>query len=116
MTVRLIVFTLAVLSLVNAYSYVRLYSSTTFSSPTTTQKISSRTPAAIPSTSVETFSSDYKTRLTMDLNCGKVNAATGAIEQKVGGQWAQLKGKLCRSDKLKLVEITNLQNGFTASV
>ncbi len=111
MTVRLIVFTFAALSLVNAYSFIKLYSSTDVSR---NRVIAGgvRRPAAIGPQSEDSFS-QFKTHLEMDLNCG-VNKKSHDL--KVKGQWAQLKGRICSGRKIKTVEITNLKNGFTASV
>ena len=114
MTVRLIVFTLVGLSLVNAYSFARIYSTTYVTSDRAIvgNNKPARLPASIPPTAPATVS-DIKTKLALDLNCKLNKKMTG---QKVVGQWTQLKGHLCKGDKLKLVEITNLSNGFTASV
>ena len=113
MTARVITFTLVALSLVNAYSFVRLYSSTYVSSERSAQSslIANRLPAAIPETVVPI--PEVHSKLALDLNCGLGKKMAGL---KVQGQWAQLRGRMCGSDKLKQVEITNLNNGFTASV
>ena len=112
MTLRLIVFTLVALSLVNAYSFAKLYSSTSILNGTPIEKSNSRSPAAIPSESQMPLT-ELNTRLALDLNCGISKKLAAA---QVRGQWAQLKGRVCGNKKLKLVEITNLNNGFTASV
>lgn len=113
MTVRLIAFTLAALSLVNAYSFVRLYSSTYVSS----DSASARLPAAIAPGQVMIPTKNLKTHIAYDLNCGtdKKSAKKLAV-QKIDGAWVQLKGRMCNNEKMKTVEITNLKNGFTASV
>lgn len=97
--------------MVNAYSFARIYSSTYVSSDRAIVA-GNRIPAAIP-TPQKIVPQNLKTHLAMDLNCGLNKKMSGL---KVSGQWAQLKGRMCSSDKLKLVEITNLNNGFTASV
>ena len=114
MTVRLIVFTLAALSLVNAYSFARIYSATYVTSDRAivSNGKPTRLPAAIAPVAPVAVP-EFKTRLAVDLNCKLNKKMTG---HKVIGQWAQLKGRMCGSSKLKLVEITNLSNGFTASV
>lgn len=112
MTVRLIVFTLAALSLVNAYSFVKIYSSTSIPDGKIQAGPGSRMPSSIPPELKQALP-EIKTWLAMDLNCGLNKKLTGL---KVSGQWAQLKGRMCSSSKLKTVEITNLNNGFTASV
>lgn len=107
MAVRLIVFTVVVLGFVNAYSFVRLYSSTFVA-----DKNLMRGPAAIKPTGLS--AQDLKSHLKVDLNCG----LNKKPELKVKGPWAQLKGRMCKpkkSDKV-VVEITNMNNGFTASV
>jgi len=106
MAVRVIVGTLVLLSLVNAYSFVKLYS-TTFVS----DKTLSRTPAAIPPAKL--LAQNLQEHLQVDLNCGKLFKA----ELKVKAQYAQLKGRMCKNKNGQVtVEITNLNNGFTASV
>ncbi len=111
MTLRLIGFTLVALSLVNAYSFAKLYSTTYVSDDSLSIK-APRMPAAIsPQTKMPAL--DLNTRLALDLNCNLNHKMAGL---KVMGQWAQLKGRVCENKKLKLVEITNLNNGFTASV
>ena len=111
MTVRLIAFTVVALSIVNAYSFVRLYGSTYLVAERAPLQKSNRQPASIPhTTSPGMASSD--SRLSLDLNCiGKKQKPL-----KISGQWAQLRGRVCQFEKLKAVEIVNLQNGFTASV
>ena len=107
MAVRLVVFAIAILTLVNAYSFVRLYSSTFVA-----ERASAREPAAVAAPLIATKS--LKSHLKVDLNCG----ATQWPELKVHGPWAQLKGRMCKTKKAEKVqvEITNLSNGFTASV
>ncbi len=111
MTLRLIGFTLVALSLVNAYSFAKLYSTTYVSDASLTKK-APRMPAAI-TPEMKAPAADLNTRLALDLNCDLNHKLAGL---KVTGQWAQLKGRVCENKKLKLVEITNLNNGFTASV
>lgn len=112
MTVRLIVFTLAILSLVNAYSFVKLYSTTTVTGVKATPVLNRRGPASIPPLTAVPIP-HFKTKLAYDLNCG-LNKKIKNL--KMNGQWAQLKGRVCDNKKLKKVEITNLNNGFTASI
>ncbi len=111
MTLRLIGFTLVALSLVNAYSFAKLYSTTYVSEESLATK-APRMPAAI-SPEIKAPAVDLNTRLALDLNCDLNHKMAGL---KVMGQWAQLKGRVCENKKLKLVEITNLNNGFTASI
>lgn len=107
MAVRLIVFTLVALSFVNAYSFVKLYSSTYVSD----KAFGDRQPASTQST--EAASTSLKTHLAVDLNCGDRQKP----ELKAHGHWAQLKGRMCKPKKgTFVVEITNMSNGFTASV
>ncbi len=107
MAVRLIVFTVVALSLVNAYSFVKLYSSTFVAD----KSLTVRGPASEVS---ESFTPEnFKVDLALDLNCGQFKRDPF----KASGQWAQLKGKVCKPKKGSLViEITNMNNGFTASV
>ena len=117
MTVRLIVFTLAALSLVNAYSFVRLYSSTYVTSdlPLAVGKQADRLPAAIApdSKQITIQAKPLNTHIAYDLNCGTGRKMTA---QKINGGWVQLKGRMCNNEKMKNVEITNVKNGFTASI
>ena len=88
MTVRLIVFTLAALSLVNAYSFVRIYSATYVTSDHAIVANGKpvRLPAAIaPVQPVKV--PEFKTHLAIDLNCKLNKKMTG---HKVIGQWTQL--------------------------
>lgn len=108
MAVRVIVGTLVLLSLVNAYSFVKLYSSTFVPDKSFSR---ARTPAAIQPAQV--LSQSIQEHLQVDLNCG----APFTAELKVKSQYAQLKGRVCKKKKGHVVvEITNLNNGFTASV
>lgn len=114
MTVRLIVFTLAALSLVNAYSFVRLYSSTYVTSHLPlASELTDRLPAAIAPGQITIPTQPLKSHIAYDLNCGTGKKMTA---QKINGSWVQLKGRLCNNEKMKIVEITNLKNGFTASI
>ena len=62
-------------------------------------------------------SSKFKDDLTMDLNCQKApNAQKALSSQEVAGGFVQLSGKVCAFEKGQDVEITNVANGFTASV
>jgi hypothetical protein len=112
MTVRLIAGTLIALTVVNAYSFVRLYAST-YSIVDRRPSLATveRGPASIP-TGGPIEADSLKSRLSLDLNC----RAQKEEELKVQGQWTQLRGRLCGLEKLKSVEILNLANGFTASV
>jgi hypothetical protein len=113
MTVRLIVITFGVLSLANAYSYARLYSLNHSSLASVDPKKTTRMPASIQPSTAKIQAPELKTRVSFDLNC-KLNKKMAGL--KVRGNWTQLKGRVCGGDKLKLIEITNLNNGFTASV
>jgi hypothetical protein len=116
MTGRVLVFILVALSLVNAYSFVKLYSSTYVSSDVALINApTARLPASIPSAPVAP-PNDLQAHLSLDLNCGDHGKLAFKASRKVNGQWAQLRGRVCGSDKLKTVEIMNLNNGFTASV
>lgn len=111
MTVRLIVFTLVALGIVNAYSFVRLYSATYLVAERAPLEKSTRQPASIPKLTSASLPS-IESHLALDLNCS-------GLKQKplqITGQWAQLRGRVCHFDKIKTVEIVNLENGFTASV
>ena len=110
MAVR-IVFTLIVgLCLLTGYSFIKLYTSTFVADKNLKIEGFDRSPASIPPT---TFSAeDFKKHLLVDLNCG-TSKPTGL---RVKSQWAQLKGRLCKNKKGSIVEITNLNNGFTASI
>jgi hypothetical protein len=111
MTVRLIAFTVVALSIVNAYSFVRLYSATYLVADRAPLQKSNRQPASIPQTTATPMASS-DSRLSLDLNCsGKKQRPL-----KISGQWALLRGRVCQFENFKAVEIVNLQNGFTASV
>ncbi len=117
MTVRLIASTFIVLSLVNAYSFVKLYSSTDISrhNSVTHQKQNekNRTPAAIEPASEQISMSSVQDKVTFDLTCG---LHSHHVKIKASGQWTQFNGTLCRGEKWKQIEIVNQSNGFTASV
>lgn len=110
MAVRLIVFIVLGLSFVNAYSFVKLYTSTFVADKNLKFDGFDRSPASIPPTTFR--AEDFKKQLSVDLNCGKIKVSG----LKVKSQWAQLKGRMCKSKKIAVVEITNLNNGFTASI
>ena len=81
MTVRLIVFTLAALSLVNAYSFARIYSATYVTSDlaiVSHGKVT-RLPAAIAPTAASTVP-DFKTHLAVYRHC-KYALLTGPTDQ-----------------------------------
>jgi hypothetical protein len=106
MAVRLLVFLVMSLSIVNAGAFRDLYNEAMNSNKV---KVS-RAPAAIPS-QVQIQKQNLKEAL-IEINCGRKLAQ----EMRVNSPWAQIKGRYCKPSKSKLVEIKNESNGFTASV
>lgn len=80
----------------------------------------SRAPASYsPGTSTLEMSdtSKFKDDLTMDLSCqSSLSSQKSLTTQEVAGGFIQLSGKACAVEQGQSVEITNVANGFTASV
>lgn len=108
MAVRLFVFMMAVVGVINADSLKEFCRQTL--AEVTLHKTPSRKPAAVPSSKM--VSDDLEKQALIELNCSRKLAN----EMKVNSPWAQIKGRFCKPRKSQIVEITNESNGFTASI
>jgi|GEM_PF-2665364 hypothetical protein len=108
MAVRLFVFMMAVVGVINADSLKEFYRQTL--AEVTLHKTPNRKPAAVPSSKM--VSDDLEKQALIELNCSRKLAN----EMKVNSPWAQIKGRFCKPSKSQIVEITNESNGFTASI
>ncbi len=80
-----------------------------------TRAPASYSPAQFSGELAET--SKFKDDLTMDLSCQDgLNSQKTLSAQEVAGGFIQLSGKTCAFERGQGVEITNVANGFTASV
>lgn len=107
MAVRLLVFMVMSLSLVNADAFRDLYNETVYH-----KNKAGRGPAAIASINFKSSAKPALKEALIEVNCGRKLAQ----ELRVNSPWAQIKGRYCKPSKSKVVEIRNESNGFTASV